>query len=58
MVDMMKKLAEMQGLEIALLQTHPASAERVQRLQSLVDALPKKSYTPLTYPWDEVKKSF
>jgi beta-barrel assembly-enhancing protease len=58
MVGMMKKLAEINSMEIPLLQTHPASAERVKRLQALVDEMPKKAYVPLAYSWDEVKKSF
>jgi beta-barrel assembly-enhancing protease len=57
MVEMMKKLAEGQTLEVPLLQTHPATAERIQRLQSLVDELPAKSYPSLPYSWEEVKKS-
>jgi beta-barrel assembly-enhancing protease len=58
MVKVMRMLAtDAGGLEISLLQTHPATQERVTRLETLAAQLPAATYTPLPLDWEKVQQS-
>jgi beta-barrel assembly-enhancing protease len=58
MLDVMKMLAtEAGGLELSIIQTHPATQERLATLETLVKKLPGASYSPLPLDWKKVTAS-
>lgn len=58
MADFFGELARKENsMAPALLATHPASAERQERLHTLIAALPPRQYAPLPYDWTRIKHS-
>jgi Zn-dependent protease with chaperone function len=58
MADFFSKLSSKEsGMMPSMLATHPASAEREERLRSMIAALPTKQYAPLPFNWAEIKTS-
>lgn len=58
MLTFFEKLKQQdKGPNLSLLSTHPASTERLQILQKLIEAEPAKNFKPLPYLWTEIKKS-
>ncbi|HKN86243.1 MAG TPA: M48 family metallopeptidase [Nitrospiraceae bacterium] len=57
MIAFFKRLAKNEGTPIALLSTHPMSAERAARLSREASSLPMTSPTPFDVDWTAVKAS-
>lgn len=58
MADFFAKLADKEnGTLPSMLATHPASAERQQRLRAMIAGLPSRQYTPLRFDWAQVRSS-
>lgn len=58
MADFFSKLGSKEsGMMPSMLATHPASAEREERLRSMIAALPARQYAPLPFNWTEIKAS-
>ena len=57
MIAFFERLAKSEGASIALLSTHPMSAERAARLNREASSLPMASPTPFDLDWTEVKAS-
>lgn len=57
MPEFFAKLAKKEsvGADLSMLSTHPASQERMKRLQDDIRQLPARSYAPLRLDWEKVK---
>jgi Zn-dependent protease with chaperone function len=57
MVSFFSKLAKQDGSGITFLSTHPASAQRMQRMQEAINAEGPWPSLPLPYDWSAIKAS-
>ncbi len=57
MPEFFGKLAKKEGggPDLSMLSTHPASTDRMKRLQEEIRQLPARSYTPLQLDWEKIK---
>lgn len=58
MADFFAKLADKESSALpSMLATHPASADRQQRLRAMIAELPPRQYAPLRFDWVQVRSS-
>ncbi|HTK88481.1 MAG TPA: M48 family metallopeptidase, partial [Nitrospiraceae bacterium] len=57
MIAFFERLAKNEGTPMALLSTHPMSAERAARLSGEASSLPMTSPAPFAFDWTAVKAS-